>query len=612
MIDATASPRSIALSLAEEMGLPVFPCRPRDEMVNGEKKTAKSPLTAHGFEDASTNIECIETWFANTPDALVGVPTGAATKLFVVDVDPAGTEWYRENAQRLACSRIHKTSRGWHLLYRMPAVQLGNTASAIAKGVDTRGTGGYVIWWPAHGMEATGDLEDLTEPPAWLVEALRKPEAMPTKTSGNGGRAKYGEGERHKALLKFASSLRHKGVEGAPFEAALMAWNIENCDPPQDEADVRRIARDYQEKPEDAAIAQAIDEVHGIRFDSLSEVAATSAPAKVPLFKDLLFPGAWLLVGRPKIGKSWLLLQLMLAAAEGGSFLGFDCAATDAEALGIFGEDDVQRIQSRLCALGVARAPANTHVVNQQTLFTLARRYAPTFTFAQFLELWLDRHPKVRLVLIDTEATVRQVWESERGQEHNGSRVIETDYRQTRTFDELALRRQLVITLVNHASKRKGAEWVDPHELINRANTALAGASGSIALADPPDADPFDTKAKTRLLAVRGRDLKEDLLLAVHQREDMPYFVSDGAYAEVRQTQAEAQIMEALEEMMTETEPGKYVSTDDLASALGKHRGTVKRAVTRMLAKGRTTWKKSRVSVKRGKGGGVRLDPIDS
>jgi hypothetical protein len=29
-----------------------------------------------------------------------------------------------------------------------------------------------VIWWPAHGLQAVGDLEDLTEPPPWLLEQL--------------------------------------------------------------------------------------------------------------------------------------------------------------------------------------------------------------------------------------------------------------------------------------------------------------------------------------------------------------------------------------------------------------------------------------------------------
>ncbi len=316
---------SAAHSLAEEYGIRVFPCRPRDEVVNGKNRKAKEPLTAHGFEDASTNADCIDAWFHEHPDALVGVPTGTENKLFVVDIDPDGVQWYQENQTRLACGRVHKTRRGYHLVYRMPAVELRNTASQLARGVDTRGIGGYIIWWPAHGLEATGGLEDLTEPPAWLIEALKKP--APSATNTNNGRAKYGEGERHKALLSRASGLRHKGLHGAELEGALLAWNAEHCEPPQDEADVRRIARDYAEKPEDADVAQAIEDVRGLRLTSLGELGAMPAIISTPLIKDLLYPGAWLVVGRPKIGKSWLILQLTLAVAEQGTFLGFNCEA---------------------------------------------------------------------------------------------------------------------------------------------------------------------------------------------------------------------------------------------------------------------------------------------
>jgi AAA domain len=358
-----------------------------------------------------------------------------------------------------------------------------------------------------------------------------------------------------------------------------------------------------------------VDALHAasaVQFSSLSEVCASEVGPKVPLIRDLLFPGAWLLVGRPKIGKSWLLLQLALAFAENASFLAYACAVPDAEVLCIFAEDDDSRIKSRLEALGVARAPSTCYVVNQSALRDLAARFADQLTFVEFLELWLAAHSKVRLVLIDTETTVRQVWAGCAAATERSSRVVETDYHQTRAFDELALRRRLAIILVNHARKLKSGEWHDIHELINRSNTALAGASGSIAFADPPDADRFNPKQKTRVLGIRGRDLKEDVLLAVHQREEMPYFVSDGEYAEVRQTQVEQQLLEALEELTAEAGAEEYISAEDLASAVGKTRGTVKRAMTRMLSKGRTHWKKARVVVKRGKGGGYRLEPMET
>jgi hypothetical protein len=84
-------------------------------------------------------------------------------------------------------------------------------------------------------------------------------------------------------------------------------------------------------KLEQPSVEQVLDEAGDTRLVSLSELAAKPVAVKVPLVKDLLFPGAWLLLGRPKIGKSWLILQMALAIAEAGAFLGFECQAPGPE-----------------------------------------------------------------------------------------------------------------------------------------------------------------------------------------------------------------------------------------------------------------------------------------
>ncbi len=361
-------------------------------------------------------------------------------------------------------------------------------------------------------------------------------------------------------------------------------------------------------KPDQGQDRQALlAELQRLSLPSLESIRRADTPAKVPVFAELLYPGAWLIVGRPKIGKSWLLLQMTLAAADGSQVLGYQATAA-VEVLYVAAEDDDARIKSRLEALGVANAPTGVHVINFQMLRALAGRYADGLTFIEFLSGWLDQHPKVRMVLLDTETTCRQIWAAEM-QEPGTSRITETDYRQTRDFDDLALRRQIVIGLVNHAAKRKG-EWVDIHELINRSNTALAGCSGSIALADPPDVDQLQSENRMRVLGIRGRDLKDDILVAVRQREDMPYFENLGTYQEVKQSEAEAEILEALEELMQDAPADAYVTNADLAEALSKKQGTVKRAISRMLKANRTRWKRYRLAVKRGKGGGVRLEVV--
>ncbi len=219
-----------ALSLAEEYGLPVFPCRPD-----------KKPYVEHGFKDSTTNLDAIDSWWTEYPDALIGVPTGRASHIDVVDIDPDGLGWYTENADKLAAARVHRTRRsGFHLLYRDPAVEIRNSASQIAKGVDIRGEGGYIVWWPAHGCEAVGDLADITEPPAWLLDKLTQKEVPPEgREQVNGPLC---EGGRNDYLSREAYRLRKQRMAPDQIFPILSALNSARCTPPLEESEVRKIA----------------------------------------------------------------------------------------------------------------------------------------------------------------------------------------------------------------------------------------------------------------------------------------------------------------------------------------------------------------------------------
>ena len=153
-----------ALALARR-GVPVFPCRADN----------KAPLTAHGFKDASTDPDFITAWWSSSPDALIGVPTGI--KFVVLDIDCGkhveAAEWYGK--ANLPRTRTHITrSDGRHLLFK-PDDRVRNTASKIRRGVDTRGHGGYIVWWPACGLEVLhGDV--LAPVPEWITRALAPPQ----------------------------------------------------------------------------------------------------------------------------------------------------------------------------------------------------------------------------------------------------------------------------------------------------------------------------------------------------------------------------------------------------------------------------------------------------
>jgi hypothetical protein len=76
---------ALALALAEA-GVPVFPCLEADG-TDGSDKTAKAPYTHNGFKDATTDRDQIERWWYRWPNAVPGIPTGAASGLAVIDCD---------------------------------------------------------------------------------------------------------------------------------------------------------------------------------------------------------------------------------------------------------------------------------------------------------------------------------------------------------------------------------------------------------------------------------------------------------------------------------------------------------------------------------------------
>lgn len=152
---------------------PVFACGPD-----------KKPVTAHGFKDATRDPAAVATMFRRPGAALIGVPTGAASDLAVIDLDvkggAGGLEWLAANEARLPRTRRHRTrSGGVHLLFRYPADRtIRNSASKVAPGVDVRGEGGYIIAPPSDGYTIADDAMP-AEMPAWLLDLLDPPAPPP-------------------------------------------------------------------------------------------------------------------------------------------------------------------------------------------------------------------------------------------------------------------------------------------------------------------------------------------------------------------------------------------------------------------------------------------------
>lgn len=128
-------------------GYPIFPC-----LNLPSSKDHKRPLTGRGgFHNATTDKAQIEAWWRRHPDALIGIPTGTATGIAVLDLDKKkDKDGYAAvpNWRDLSPAIVQTGGGGAHLYFKTDGAIRSTTG---ANGVDVRGEGGYVIVPPSAG-----------------------------------------------------------------------------------------------------------------------------------------------------------------------------------------------------------------------------------------------------------------------------------------------------------------------------------------------------------------------------------------------------------------------------------------------------------------------------
>jgi putative DNA primase/helicase len=116
------------------------------------KSAGKHPRVKGGFKVATTDAQQIEAWWIKWPDASIGIATGAASGLIVIDIDGeqglATLKALVDQHGFLPRTAIVKTARGWHLYFAMPAT-CARIPCSTGNGLDVRGDGGYVVAPPS-------------------------------------------------------------------------------------------------------------------------------------------------------------------------------------------------------------------------------------------------------------------------------------------------------------------------------------------------------------------------------------------------------------------------------------------------------------------------------
>lgn len=192
----------------------------------------------------------------------------------------------------------------------------------------------------------------------------------------------------------------------------------------------------------------------------------------------LIAQGLYILAGAPKVGKSWLALDLCLSITKGEKVLGR--TISQGKTLYLCLEDSYERIQKRLYEI--------TDEPTEKLFFAVMAE-----TIGNGLEIQIERfkseHADLKLVVIDTLQKVRGSTENSYG----------SDYKELSVLKGLADKLRITVLLVHHTRKCKDN---DPFNMISGSAGISGCVDGSLVL--------IETKrgSRTARLYCVGRDIE--------------------------------------------------------------------------------------------------------
>lgn len=300
--------------------------------------------------------------------------------------------------------------------------------------------------------------------------------------------------------------------------------------------------------------------VHEPVFLNAASLFAMEFPPIKYVVPGYVAEGMTLLAGRPKLGKSWLVLEMALAVASGGICLGgVECEQGDVLYLAL--EDNPRRLQSRLKRLWQLETLAKQPIPDRLTFVTEWPR-AGNGGIEQ-LRTWIAGHREARLIIVDVLAMFRPM---SKGRDQT---LYDADYHAIKELQALASEAGVAIIVVHHA--RKGAsESGDPFEVI----------SGTLGLSGAADtAIVLNRDSNGTTLAGRGRDIEEFETAVIFDRMTCKWNAL-GAADDVRRTDERSVILDALRDS------GEPMSPAEIADALGLQRNNVRQLIFKMVKAG--------------------------
>ena len=318
------------------------------------------------------------------------------------------------------------------------------------------------------------------------------------------------EGKRNTSIFKKAVSLFNTGLPESSVGAAMKDYNVKACEPPLDDGEIVSIVESAYK-----TTAQG-----SLQMQSFQELINAEIPPVHWIVKGLLPQGLTILAGAPKVGKSWMSLELALRVANGEPVFGFYEVTKKRNVLYFALEDSENRLQERIKLIaGGGDIPINAKIVyewkaDQKGLDVLRRAIT---------------QDKIDFVIIDTFAAANM-------EPRDGYKA---DYRSVRSIQQIAVETGACIVLVHHTRKtdrKQTSGNIDQIEEVNGTMGLNGAADSIIILRKPPKVNVFN-------FYIKGRDVEETTIPLVF--EDYRWTVS-GDMADLLSNENEIKIYKAI------------------------------------------------------------------
>lgn len=272
---------------------------------------------------------------------------------------------------------------------------------------------------------------------------------------------------------------------------------------------------------------------------SLTELYETTYESRPPVIDGLLYSGAYLFVGAPKVGKSFLMAQLAYHVSTGQKLWDYDVHQGTVLYLAL--EDDYQRLQARMSRMFGVGGAANLR-------FAVYAKQLGAGLDEQ-LEKFVREHPDTRLIIIDTLQKIREAG--------GDAYSYANDYEIIGRMKQFADKKGVCVLLVHHTRKQLAG---DKFEMISGTNGLLGCADGAFLLQKEKRTDLSAT------LDIVGRDQPDQRLHLIRDPERLIWLL-DHAETELWESPPDP-LLDKIAAVITEDNPEWNGSATELVCLL--------------------------------------------